>query len=134
MGSTIGLLLAGFAAYWVYTDAKSRGNSRSYCLLWAVGTFAVLFIFLPLYLLFGRKAPKREQPERLQDPNTIDVEATAVAEADMTCPMCGNPSREADQYCSACGNALKPRCGNCGRPLQREWTECPDCQTPVGQK
>lgn len=131
MGSMIGLLLAGFAAYWVFTDAKARGNSMTYCVVWAAGTFALLIIFLPLYLLFGRKSPKREQPAKLQDPNTIDVEADVVEETDMTCPMCGKPAREADVFCSACGNMLKPRCSNCGRTLQRDWTECPDCQTSV---
>ena len=134
MSFAISLAIAGFAAYWVFNDAKSRGNSMSYCAIWAVGTFAFLIIFWPLYLLFGRKSPKRENPAKIHDPNTIDVEAKAVEEPDMTCPMCAKPVREDFVVCPFCGNTLKPRCPNCGRDLSREWIECPDCKTPAARK
>ena len=134
MSTAISLLLAGFAAYWVFNDAKARGNSTTYCAIWAAGTFFLLIVFLPLYLLFGRKSPKREQPAKIQDPNTIDVEAKVVEEADMTCPMCAKPVKEEFVVCPYCGNTLKPKCANCGRSLNREWTECPDCNTPAARK
>ncbi len=134
MSGGIGLLLAGFAAYWVFTDAKSRGNSTTYCALWALGTFFFLIICLPLYLLFGRKAPKREEPAGIRDPNTIDVEAKVVEDPDMTCPMCAKPVREDYIVCPFCGNTLKPHCEHCGRELAREWAECPDCNQPAPKK
>lgn len=40
------------AALWVYTKAKNRGQSVSGAALWAVVTFALLTVLLPLYPLF----------------------------------------------------------------------------------
>lgn len=85
-------------------------------------------------MLFGRKAPKREEPAGIRDPNTIDVEAKVVEDPDMTCPMCAKPVREDYIVCPFCGNTLKPHCEHCGRELAREWTECPDCQQPAPEK
>ena len=48
MGSIIGLALAGGAAYWVHTDATSRGMNPWG---WAIFTFLLLIIGLPVYLL-----------------------------------------------------------------------------------
>jgi uncharacterized membrane protein (DUF485 family)/predicted RNA-binding Zn-ribbon protein involved in translation (DUF1610 family) len=134
MGLAISLVIAGFAAYWVFNDARSRGNSTTYGAIWAIGVFTFLIIFLPLYLLFGRKSPKRENPREIHDHNTIDVEAKPVEEPDMNCPMCAKPVREDYVACPFCGNTLKPRCANCGRELSRDETECPDCKTPAARK
>lgn len=134
MGVAISLVIAGFAAYWVFNDAKARGNSTTYCIFWAGGTFAFLIIFLPMYLFFGRKSPKREGNSENLAHKTIDVQAIAVEDADMNCPMCAKPVREDYVACPFCGNTLKPRCVNCGRELNREWTECPDCKTPAPRK
>lgn len=134
MSLLISLAIAGLAAYWVFNDARSRGNSMTYCAFWAAGTVAFLIIFLPLYLLFGRKSPKRQQDPGIHDPQTIDVEAKVVEDPDMNCPMCAKPVKEDFVSCPYCGNTLKPKCTNCGRELSREWIECPDCKTPTARK
>lgn len=133
MGTIISLVIAGFAAYWVFNDAKSRGNSSTYATAWAAGTFFLLIIVLPLYLLFGRKSPKRAIPQST-DADTIDVDAKVVEEPDMHCPMCAKPVREDLIICPYCQNTLKPRCTNCGRELSREWAACPDCGAPAKRK
>ena len=48
----IGLAIAIGAAYWVYNDAKKRGNPNA--VLWAVVTFFFTLIGLILYMLIGR--------------------------------------------------------------------------------
>jgi hypothetical protein len=48
MGSIIGLAIAAAAAYWVFTDAKK--NNIDSGALWAVFTFFILIIGLPVYL------------------------------------------------------------------------------------
>lgn len=126
---TLGFLLAAIAAYWVYNDARGRGHDISTALLWAVGTLAAMIIFLPLYLLFGRKRPMK--PRRNDD--IIDVEATPVEET-IKCPMCTNRVKEEFKACPYCGFTLKPTCTSCGKELNREWRLCPYCQTPTDAK
>ncbi len=126
---TFGLLLAAIAAYWVYNDARDHGQDLGTALLWSVGTLAALFIFLPLYLLFGRKRPMK--PHRNDD--IIDIEATPVEET-IKCPMCASKVKEEFKACPYCGFTLKPACTSCGKELNREWRVCPYCQAPTDTK
>jgi len=48
----IGLVIDIAITYWVYTDAKKRGNPNA--VLWAVVTFFFTLIGLILYVLIGR--------------------------------------------------------------------------------
>jgi hypothetical protein len=48
----IGLAIEVFILYWVYTDAKKRGNPNA--ILWVVVTFFLGLIGLILYVLIGR--------------------------------------------------------------------------------
>ena len=48
----LGLAIAVGAAYWVYNDAKKRGNPNA--VLWAVLTFFFTLIGLILYFVIGR--------------------------------------------------------------------------------
>ena len=50
----IPLLILSLIAWWVYIDARKRGRSEGVALFWAVGTFLILIIFLPLWLMWGR--------------------------------------------------------------------------------
>jgi len=43
------LLIPLVTAGWVYSDAKDRGSNNP--VLWAIGTFCLLIIVLPLYLI-----------------------------------------------------------------------------------
>lgn len=128
MMSLIGLLIPGLASFWVFRDARERGQDKSTAIMWSLGTFAVLVVFLPLYLIVGRKqkvAPRDEQ--------AIDIEAVPVEEIS-SCPMCGNKAREDFNTCPHCGYALKPKCNQCGRELNRDWRACPYCGSAVNTK
>ncbi|MDR3588543.1 MAG: zinc ribbon domain-containing protein [Negativicutes bacterium] len=124
----IGVAIAAFAAYWVYSDAKGRGHGTPTALLWALGTLLLLIIFLPLYLIVGR----RQMPARPAEP-TIDIEGVPVEEL-MSCPMCGRKVKEDFKVCPYCGHTLKPKCAKCGQELNREWRTCPSCDAPAEPK
>lgn len=49
----IGLVIAILLSVWVYKDAESRGMSG---IGWALGTFFLCIIFLPLYLIIRKPA------------------------------------------------------------------------------
>ncbi|CVK21199.1 MULTISPECIES: zinc ribbon domain-containing protein [Sporomusa] len=126
---TLSLLIGAIAAYWVYNDARGRGHDLTTALLWSVGTLAALYIFLPLYLLLGRKQPV--PPKRIEE--VIDVEAVPVEET-IKCPMCARRVKDDFKMCPYCGFSLKPACTSCGQELNREWRVCPYCQTPADTK
>jgi hypothetical protein len=50
-------LISAFATYWVYTDAKSRNMDKAW--MWAVLTFLVIIIGLPLYLFFRKPLTRK---------------------------------------------------------------------------
>lgn len=129
--SLLFLLLHALAGYWVFSDSRSRGHTVTTTLLWTVGTLATPYIFVPLYLLLGRKMDR--QPVRRQDPDIIDVEATPVEET-VPCPMCASRVKEEFKVCPYCGFTLKPKCESCGKELNREWRTCPYCNTPTAPK
>ncbi|EAX47751.1 conserved hypothetical protein [Thermosinus carboxydivorans Nor1] len=130
MITTISFIIGFIAAYWVYNDARSRGHELGTALLWSLGTLAMLIVFLPLYLLIGRKQAMKNT--KRQEP-VIDVEATPVNDQ-IHCPMCGAKVKEDYKVCPYCGYTLKPKCEACGRELSREWRTCPYCQTPAAPK
>jgi len=86
-------------ALWVFYDSQKRGYSVSRGLLWAVGVFFILIIFLPLYLA------ARKKKERMQ---TAAQEASALPTLSF-CFYCrrgyeGNPT-----VCPHCGQKLRIR-------------------------
>jgi len=128
MMTIIGLAIAALAAYWVYSDARGRGHGSTTALLWSLGTLFMLVVFLPLYLIFGR----RLTPARRGEP-AIDIEGVPVEEL-MHCPMCGSKVKEDFKVCPYCSHTLKPKCEKCGQDMNREWRTCPYCDTPVNSK
>lgn len=126
---TLSLVIGAIAAYWVYNDARGRGHEMTTALLWSVGTLAALVIFLPLYLLLGRKQPLKPQ----RHTEVIDVEAIPVEET-FTCQMCASKVKDDFKVCPYCGFTLKPTCTSCGKELNREWRICPYCQTTTAAK
>lgn len=134
MIATFGFIISFVAAYWVYYDARGRGHELGTAMLWSLGTLAALIIFLPLYLLLGRKQPPMDRNGRSRrEEIIIDVEAAPVEET-MHCPMCGGKVKEDYKACPFCSFTLKPQCGSCGRELNREWRTCPYCQAPATHK
>ncbi|MBR2518438.1 MAG: hypothetical protein IKE46_01420 [Selenomonadaceae bacterium] len=87
-GTLIGLGIAFLISLWVFNDAKSRGSSAP--VLWAIGVFLLLIIFLPAYLLMR--------------PSKKDV--TLVKNAPQLCPHCGKYYEPPVTYCPHCGNKV----------------------------
>ena len=52
-GTIIGVIVDLAIAIWVYTDAQRRGMNA---IGWAIGTFLVCIVFLPLYLIMRKPA------------------------------------------------------------------------------
>jgi len=51
----VGILLATLAALFVFTHAWTRGLSIWAALAWAAGTFLLLIVVLPIYLIIRPK-------------------------------------------------------------------------------
>jgi len=85
------------AALWVFYDSQKRGYSVGKGLLWAVGVFLVLIIFLPLYLV-ARKRRERllAQASRTQTPPSMT-----------SCFYCGQGYEGDPPICPHCGQNLK---------------------------
>ncbi len=122
------IAVSAFAAYWVFNDARRFGYGTGMALLWALGTIPFPFVFLPLYLLLGRKP----QPVK-RAAEVVDVEGVPVEET-VCCPMCGGRVKEEYKACPFCSHTLRPQCASCGRELRRDWKTCPYCETPAGPK
>ena len=87
----IAILIPMLAAIWVFMDAKEKGRSEGQALLWAIGTFMALIIFLPLWLFV-----------RWQEGQTRNAKHVYV------CPFCHNSFRNIPRarYCPYCGQTL----------------------------
>ena len=84
-------------AMWVFYDSQKRGYTVSRGLLWAVGVFFVLIVFLPLYLAARKKKERMQAAAR---------EASIPSSVNL-CFYCrqgyeGNPT-----VCPHCGQNLK---------------------------
>lgn len=59
----IGILIALIAAFFVFFHAWVRQVSIWAALLWAIGTFLLLIVVLPIYLVVRPKGPDRRSDE-----------------------------------------------------------------------
>jgi uncharacterized membrane protein YvbJ len=90
---TINLIIA----LWVYYDSQKHGYSFWQGLLWAVGVFLVLFIFLPFYLFARNKRRKLAAATgRTQAPSSLT-----------RCFYCGKEYEGDPKFCPNCGQNLK---------------------------
>lgn len=82
------MLIPLLAAFWVYVDVKENGRPDGQALLWALGTFLALIIFLPLWL-FVRWKDKQSKAVRY-------------------CSSCHHPLKDIPGacYCPYCGKRL----------------------------
>lgn len=111
--------------YWVYRDAKRRGNNAVY---WAI-VVAIFNVFgLFIYLILRR-------PEYLDDVNEREVEMKAamarMGAGGGSCPACGKPVEGDFLICPSCLKRLKKACPSCQRALTLSWTVCPYCQSNI---
>lgn len=125
IGTIVGLL----AALWVYHDAKKFGHTALSATMWAVGTFMLLIVVLPLYLFLGRKQVMKKAA---QD-DVIDIEGQVVVNT-ISCPMCGRNIPEDSQRCPFCDFSIIRTCSKCGAEVGREHTICPHCSTTLDNK
>lgn len=92
-------------AWWVFTDARSRGRKP---FAWAV-----------LALLT----------------NVVGAAVYLVARAEwQECPNCHAGVEKSFHHCPSCGHELRQVCAHCGQPLRDGWTYCAECgtrRTPV---
>ena len=126
---SIGVVIAFIIAGWVYFDAKELGKNNSDALLWALGVFLLFIVFLPLYLIVGRKKDKKNKSDS-DELDIIDIEATEVKDT-FNCSMCSKEVQNDFSVCPYCGFALQLKCKNCGAKLEQDWNICPHCQEKI---
>jgi hypothetical protein len=114
--------------YWTYADARRRIADP---MLVACATVASMFPFVGtiIYVIL-------RPPEYLEDVRERDLEMQAAEarlhELDSSlCPHCDYRIERDFVRCPSCLRKLKERCANCSRPLDKEWTICPYCETEV---
>ena len=87
----VGLVIAIVAAVWVASDARKRGmNSVG----WAIGTFLLLILFLPLYLILRKPV--------VMNPAVYPPGVGPLPGSRM-CPNCGQYYQGNARFCPACG-------------------------------
>jgi hypothetical protein len=84
-------------ALWVFYDSQKRGYTVWRGLLWAIGVFFILILFLPLYLI----ARKRREKLGAQAGGTQAPPPLA------SCFYCGQGYEGDPQICPYCGQNLK---------------------------
>ena len=117
------LIVLGLAVFW---DAKKRGYSLEYALLWGLGTAAFIPVAL-VYLLWGRR--RKTGPEKVDAVLTEGAGACEPLDVSqkVSCPRCASDVPESFSRCPHCGASLKPVCPDCGQPLPVGRGECPRC-------
>lgn len=83
----IPLLVAALMGVWVYSDARARNASRPEW--WAIGTFLLAIVFLPLWLLRRPRAFARQH-----------------GDGPRRCPFCVEPVQPTADACMHCGRDL----------------------------
>jgi hypothetical protein len=82
---------------WVFFDSQKHGYTFWQGLLWAIGVFFVLVVFLPLYLFYRTKRKKLATvPGRAPIPSNLTP-----------CFYCGRPFQGNPKTCPYCGQSLK---------------------------
>jgi len=103
-----------FLAFWVFVDAKQRGQARP--ALWAVLTLIGNVIAWIIYMLV--------RPQMMKT-------AAGQPMPKGACPICGTKLKSDFIACPGCGILLRNRCKNCGKALENDWSFCPYCTTAV---
>lgn len=100
------LVISGVIAAVVWNDAKNLGKKNAP--LWAVGTFLVLIVVLPIYLIFRSKGmigiPWKTQLEESSQATLRRAESPSPST--MFCPECGKTIPRSSKFCKECGAKL----------------------------
>jgi len=103
-----------FLAFWVFVDAKKRGQSNP--ALWAILTLIGNVIAWIIYMIV--------RPQMMKNPAGQTMPKGS-------CPICGTKLRSDFIACPGCGILLRSRCRNCGKALENDWSFCPYCTQAV---
>ena len=86
----LALVILLITSAWVFSDAKARGKSGGSAFMWSLGTFLLLIIFLPLWLIVRPK---------------LSSELTVIAKPKL-CVHCGKYYEGIPSFCPNCGESL----------------------------
>lgn len=103
-----------FLAFWVFVDAKKRGQSNP--ALWAILTLIGNVIAWIIYMMV--------RPQM-----AVGVTGEKIPKG--VCPICGTKLKSDFIACPGCGILLRSRCKNCGKALENDWSFCPYCTQTV---
>lgn len=103
-----------FLAFWVFVDAKRRGQSSP--ALWATLTLLGNVVAWVVYMLV--------RP-------SMTTGASGQQMPRGACPICGTKLKSDFIACPGCGILLRNRCKNCGCALENDWSFCPYCTSAV---
>ena len=106
-----------FLAFWVFVDAKKRGQSAP--AMWALLTLIGNVIAWIIYMLV--------RPQ-------MAVGVTGEKMPRGVCPICGTKLKSDFIACPGCGILLRSRCKNCGKALENDWSFCPYCTQAVAKE
>ncbi len=99
--AAIGLLVYWLSvAWWVFLDARKRGNLP---FAWGLLVLLTNLVGAAIYLIARRQW--------------------------LQCANCGAEVEKRFRHCPSCGHALITVCTKCDQPLRRGWTHCASCGT-----
>lgn len=108
-------------AAWVFSDAVSRGKDNGTAILWFLGVFLLLIVFLPLWFI---SRPKKES------------EVVIVKESKI-CQECGKYFEGTPSFCPNCGEpVLAKHLEKVSAPHmeeKKEFKTCPDCAETIAK-
>jgi peroxiredoxin len=91
----------------VWRDASRLGEKNA--ALWALGTFLVLIVVLPVYLIFRSKGmigkPRETREQQIVTAGEPRLESGVPST--MFCPACGNKIPRESKFCKECGAKLE---------------------------
>lgn len=89
----LGIFLAFLIGLWVAGDAERRGKSKPAAFFWFLGTWLLLIIFLPIWLLSRPRLAEEAAPVRL-------------VSAPRLCMHCGKYYESEPRHCPNCGHSV----------------------------
>lgn len=122
------VVLYGSLVYWTYSDARRRIEDP---MLVGCATVAALFPFVGTLVYMILRPPEYLSDARERELEMHAAEARLHEIEDSLCPHCDYRIERDFIRCPSCLRKLKERCVGCSRPLDREWTICPYCETEV---
>ena len=102
---TIAMLIPLLVGVWVFLDAKSRGKDLSGAMLWGFGTFLLLIIVLPLWLLLRPRAGGASSADKY---SRAKAQNFYSQEPKLFCTQCQKSIEglEGALFCPYCGQRL----------------------------